>query len=172
MRPVHKNFLRPPLGLNTNNLNEVLDLTDAEHKDKIRQSIYGNQLIVKKLKVIYTNKCAYCECYEPEPEVEHYRPKKRVTGVPGHPGYYWLCYEWSNLMPSCHDCNKAKSKGNNFPVENTGMNVSGPILVAGVIDLNENLLTSNELTVSEVPLLLNPELPDYDPFDYFDFDAF
>jgi hypothetical protein len=105
MRAVVKNFNRPPAHLTTNNLAAVINLADPLHKDKIRQTLYGHSSVVSKLNNIYNHKCAYCEAYEPEPEVEHYRPKKGVTGEV-HEGYYWLCYEWSNLMPACHDCNK------------------------------------------------------------------
>ena len=42
-------------------------------------------------------------------DAEHYRPKKAVTdkkrdtvqyGVVPHPGYYWLAYDWRNLLPA------------------------------------------------------------------------
>jgi len=41
-----------------------------------------------------------------------------------HPGYYWLAYEWSNLLPSCSRCNRLTKtndgrrvgKGERFPV--------------------------------------------------------
>ena len=168
MRAVSKNINRPPAHLTTNNLAAVINLADPDHKDKIRQTIYGHTSVVSKLNSIYTYKCSYCEAYEPEPEVEHYRPKKGVTGVV-HEGYYWLCYEWSNLMPACHDCNKQRSKGNHFPVE--GVRQNAPVLNVGVIDLNENKLNSNALSVLEIPLLLNPEFPAFDPFIYFKIDS-
>ena len=60
--------------------------------------------VVEKLAKIYHGKCAYCEertlIY-----IEHYRPKGSVQGS-RHGGYYWLCLEWSNLLPACHECNK------------------------------------------------------------------
>jgi uncharacterized protein (TIGR02646 family) len=166
MRAVTKNFNRPPSTLSPNNLAAVIDTADVDHKKKIKQPIYGNPTVVNKLKNIYRNKCAYCECFEPEPEVEHYRPKKGVTQLPGHPGYYWLCYEWSNLMPSCHDCNKSATKGNHFPVYGAGR-VTNPTFLGGVIDETHNLLDSVTLTTTEIPLLLNPEIQGYDPFNYF-----
>jgi len=68
------------------------------------------------------NKCAYCEgeiTGQPG-DVEHFRPKRRVVdenfkplhaihskkGPIPHPGYFWLAYEWENLLPSCTDCNR------------------------------------------------------------------
>lgn len=168
MKAVTKNFDRPPAILLTNNLADVINISDPLHKNKIRQSIYGHATVVEKLRNIYSYKCAYCEAYEPEPEVEHYRPKKGVTGEV-HDGYYWLCYEWSNLLPACHDCNKQRSKGNHFPVEGTRQTT--PVFISGAIDLNESRLNSNSLSVLEIPLLLNPEFPTFDPFAYFKIDA-
>lgn len=90
----------------------------------------------QRLLEIFNNKCAYCETpIEPgEPgDVEHFRPKGAVLeddGTPvtcteangheyDHPGYYWLAYEWTNLLPSCRNCNtrgKESGKGNFFPL--------------------------------------------------------
>jgi len=168
MRAISKNFNNAPTVLTNNNLAEVIDLTDPDHKDNIKRDIYAAPEVVQKLLNLYNSKCAYCEAYEPEPEVEHYRPKKRVTGI-NSIGYYWLCYEWSNLLPSCHDCNKQRSKGNHFPVE--GVRQVAPCIILGSIDLTQNLLTSNALSVSEIPLLLNPEFPGFDPFNYFKIDS-
>jgi uncharacterized protein (TIGR02646 family) len=168
MRAIKKNFNRPPEALLKNNLINVIDTTNSNHKKLIRQYIYGESTVVTKLLNLYNHKCAYCEAYEPEPEVEHYRPKKGVTDEV-HSGYYWLCYEWSNLMPACHDCNKKRSKGNHFPIE--GTRLTTPVFNADGIDLNENKLNSNTLSVLEIPLILNPEFPGFDPFDYFKIDS-
>ena len=89
----------------------------------------------------FYGKCAYCEqkIYTDQyGDVEHYRPKGAVTEednrpvmvetggeVMEHPGYYWLCYDWSNLLPACELCNRTWregsggrliGKGNRFPV--------------------------------------------------------
>ncbi|HTG34186.1 MAG TPA: hypothetical protein VLB76_14755 [Thermoanaerobaculia bacterium] len=70
---------------------------------------------------VFNGKCAYCESYVHQVapgDVEHYRPKKTLNekGV-DHPGYYWLAYEVTNLLPSCEPCNR-KRKRNRFPVNN------------------------------------------------------
>lgn len=65
-------------------------------------------------------KCCYCERKrEPkrEPDIEHFRPKAKVTKDPEHPGYWWLAYEWSNLYFSCKACNEDFKK-NHFPLAN------------------------------------------------------
>jgi len=73
----------------------------------------------------FFDKCAYCEVKITPGfwgDVEHYRPKKRVTEDPAHPGYYWLAYEVRNLMPSCQRCNQGGAKVNHFPIAGKRMN--------------------------------------------------
>lgn len=89
----------------------------------------------------FHGKCAYCECYLADfqrGDIEHFRPKKAVTdeddniavvedgsgNATPHKGYYWLAYDWKNLLPSCAICNQPTSidgkkigKHNRFPVE-------------------------------------------------------
>ncbi len=107
---------------------------------------------------LFHHKCAYCESsfdHVSWGDVEHYRPKKKVTdeqdtqvsrrGVP-HPGYFWLAYEPTNLLPSCTLCNQALAKMNHFPV--TGARAWAP---------------ADDLSAEE-PLLLHPyaDRPDVD----------
>jgi len=117
----------------------------------------------------FHGKCAYCETniISNQPgDVEHFRPKGRVTDINNkkviitdstgtskdHPGYYWLAYKLSNLLPSCADCNRPSSgnsggisigKWDRFPVN--GIYATGP---------------GEEL--HEDPLLINPVLEDPD----------
>lgn len=68
---------------------------------------------------LFHGKCAYCEAYVEdvsEGDVEHYRPKRGVTGCDDHPGYYWLAYDVGNLFPACEKCNRFPGKTNRFPV--------------------------------------------------------
>src|SRR5262245_47312628 len=48
-----------------------------------------------------SKKCWYCESKEirSDKHVDHFRPKNRVTenGCNGHPGYWWLAFEWRNF---------------------------------------------------------------------------
>ncbi len=79
----------------------------------------------------FYGKCAYCEApitdYQ-HGDVEHFRPKGGVTDEDdqpvSHPGYYWLAYDWRNLLPACAKCNqpgvisgRKVGKHNRFPVE-------------------------------------------------------
>ncbi len=117
----------------------------------------------------FYGKCAYCETYIHDfqhGDMEHFRPKGGVTdendapviaiddnGNPlldeegkskTHPGYYWLAYDWKNLLPSCTVCNEPKTinekkvgKHNRFPV-------------------NGNHAQCPDDIETEKPLLINP----------------
>lgn len=63
------------------------------------------------LRQLFHGKCAYCESsYQATqpPDIEHFRPKGGVEDCAGHPGYWWLAMKWSNLLPSCIDCNRRR----------------------------------------------------------------
>lgn len=115
---------------------------------------------IEELKTLYKNKCAFCErVYGDELEVDHYRPKKERSVAKDrkhdNPGYYWLSYEWSNLILCCSKCNGQKS--NKFPL--TGLNelnrVSTHIVNPGIP--NYDSYDFQWIQVYENPLLLNPE---------------
>jgi hypothetical protein len=38
------------------------------------------------------------------------------VGDVAHPGYYWLAYDWRNLLPACGQCNSGSGKMNQFPI--------------------------------------------------------
>jgi len=65
--------------------------------------------VVHALNELFHGKCAYCEsrirAIQPT-DVEHFRPKGRVDGCRGHPGYWWLAAIWENLLASCILCNR------------------------------------------------------------------
>lgn len=164
MRAVTKP-VRVPAGLSPNNLAAVINTANPLHKKSIQSTTYRHISVLNKLSSLYFNKCAYCESFDPEFEVEHYRPKNSVQEDPAHPGYYWLCYEWTNLMPACHDCNKGRSKHTHFPIN--GVRVAVPTLVGGIVNRPDCLLESATLYANEIPLLLNPEITGFDPNHYF-----
>ena len=67
--------------------------------------------------------CAFCESkigHVAYGDVEHFRPKagfrQRPTDPLTKPGYYWLAYEWANLLLSCQICNQ-RHKRNLFPLQ-------------------------------------------------------
>lgn len=69
---------------------------------------YREYDVQQALRALFKGKCAYCEKLIEKgiAEVEHYRPKGAVEGC-DHPGYWWLAFKWSNLLPTCPGCNKA-----------------------------------------------------------------
>jgi hypothetical protein len=123
----------------------------------------------------FYDKCAYCESLITATnygDVEHFRPKAKITneknatislldhqnqqimdkdGKPKkHPGYYWLAYDWQNLLISCGICNRPNKK-NRFPV--TGRHAQLPTDV-----------------IKEQPLLINPVNED-NPSQHFTVDT-
>ncbi len=63
-------------------------------------------------------KCCFCENIRSpkrELDVEHFRPKAGIDGEPNHTGYWWLAYEWSNLVYACKPCNETYKK-TQFPI--------------------------------------------------------
>jgi hypothetical protein len=89
----------------------------------------------------FNGKCAYCDrelSAQLKGDVEHLRPKGRVKDLNGnyvmrksnpkvrHPGYWWLAYEWSNLVVVCKECN-TRYKGDKFIVEGDYVEEPGPL---------------------------------------------
>jgi hypothetical protein len=133
----------------------------------IKDAIYKEQnTVYMDLDGVFHGKCAYCESLmdaNQPGDTEHFRPKKSVTDRAGkaimideedgtakeHPGYYWLAYDWRNLLPSCSLCNRVTKlktgerigKGNYFPVR-------------GFRAINPAEETKEE------PLLINPLIQD------------
>jgi hypothetical protein len=114
------------------------------------------------------DKCAYCEVdLDPgqrQGDVEHYRPKGRVRNQRGelvkvtdgaaeadHPGYYWLAYEWRNLLPSCLACNRRA--GDAATGQQTGKGEIFPTL-------DDWWAAKPEDVEREQPALLNPWVDD------------
>jgi hypothetical protein len=88
-------------------------LTDFE----VDSAIYGAPGVKKKLKKAQHDKCCFCEKNQVEEygAVEHYRPKKGFKIDKSHktltkPGYYWLAYDWENLLFVCGLCNTGYKK--------------------------------------------------------------
>ena len=118
---------------------------------KFNKSIYGAPSVRNKLKACQHNKCCYSEGkFVGEPvHVEHFRPKGAI-GEEGtknklYPGYYWLAYEWSNLLTCKAVANSLK--GDYFPLfdENTR---------------RRNHHDNNEDVGQEQPMLVDPASED------------
>lgn len=116
-----------------------------------------------ELRKLYHNKCAYCESREYKPDVEHFRPKKTVSVQQrnGH-GYYWLCFNWSNLLPACSGCNSKSGKWSKFPI--LGKRITSPPFNSCINLIDSDCLLKSDYLQSEIPLLLNPELEAPEPY--------
>ncbi len=84
--------------------------------------IYGHESVKQALIAAQHGKCCYCEqLVDEDGDVEHFRPKGGVQQAKRTrietPGYFWLAYEWTNLLLSCSGCNQ-RAKGNLFPLQN------------------------------------------------------
>jgi uncharacterized protein (TIGR02646 family) len=102
-------------------------------------AVYKRDEIKAALHLLFHGKCAYCESryVATQPmDVEHWRPKSEVHepyGTVVRHQYSFLAADWSNLLPSCIDCNRERihdvvfpdrtrrtlklGKGNRFPVQ-------------------------------------------------------
>jgi len=114
---------------------------------KPQRAIYAARDVKQQLQADQHQKCAYCEtCFvhSSPGDVEHYRPKagyrQTATGRVQGPGYYWLAYDWQNLLFACEDCNRAR-KRQLFPLAN---------------DPTGRARTHHDNLAQEAPLLLNP----------------
>ena len=161
----------------------------AEFEYEFQQPIWSE---LKKflLKNVFQGKCAYCE----SPlefdrymgDAEHFRPKgqvtvkdhdkkKRVQCVPydgaafDHPGYFWLAYDWRNLLPACSPCNSAEGKSDQFPankhilllrlstIEKQTLELQfGETFTESPVGSGLYLLGPKALDAKEYPLLLRP----------------
>lgn len=179
MRFVERNYKIKPTKLKESSVIaewETIALT--QNKSLIKSAVYADPYdtpdgrrsrVVDVLDIWYYGKCAYCEkgC---KADVEHYRPARAVDdlnnkSIVGHNGYYWLCYEWTNLIPSCSNCNREGAKHNKFPVLNSYRTIP-KLKRTGVLN-KSRCKNSNSYLTSEQPVLLNPEIDN--PSTYFDF---
>jgi hypothetical protein len=123
----------------------------------------------ERLLEVTHDKCAYCElplaAGQRAGDVEHYRPKGSVRDRHGklvkvrladgtevrHPGYYWLAYDYRNLLPACGACNRRATD-----------RASG--VLTGKADifptLDDHWATGPEEVADEKPALLNPWVDD------------
>jgi hypothetical protein len=138
---------------------EVIADVDAGKPITFKQKIWS-ELKAFLLKGPFNGKCAYCESRVTTTDfgdAEHYRPKGGITrkqdeknvpveydGKP-HPGYYWLAYDWRNLLPACGQCNSGEGKMNQFPISRTAHAMS-----------HEVARTPRGLDALEGPMLLHP----------------
>ena len=134
---------------------KVANLEKQNHN--ARKDIYGHNEVKKALEKLFNDKCAYCETRSTpgfDWEVEHYRPKGEVAKRPNHPGYYWLTYEWNNLLPACTHCNQPRIDKPRWK-ENTGSSGGKSTQFPLKVESNRAMSHLHSITREE-PLLLDP----------------
>lgn len=179
MRKVVKDLKNIPASLVSQEaIDSLQNIIDTKDNSLIKSDIYNGKYskadgskgkyVLEKLDDMYNKKCAYCE-ERTEIYIEHYRPKGSVQGS-RHGGYYWLCYEWSNLLPACYECNKiGESKGTQFPVGNNHLTYDDCLTNNQKIDpVKVNAAYLNSI---EAPYLLHPEIDEPKDFWAFEIDA-
>lgn len=122
-------------------------------------------------------RCAYCEGRYLAGEfgdAEHYRPKGKVTegqSATSHPGYYWLAYEWHNLLLACKKCNSShpdldRPLKPGKHASHPGKLCEFPVRAARVTCPSADPEKWMEELLAEEPMLLHPYLDD--PRDHFE----
>jgi uncharacterized protein (TIGR02646 family) len=122
-------------------------------------AVYKREEIKEALHKLFHGKCAYCEsryaATQPM-DVEHWRPKAEVHEANGtvlRHQYAFLAADWTNLLPSCIDCNRERSHEVVFP------NSVRKKLVLGKgnrFPVNGSRATDRPSLANEVALLLSP----------------
>ena len=109
--------------------------------------IYGHPSVKETLIETHHGKCCYCEMKLRDGDIEHFRPKGQVAEDNAHPGYYWLAYEWSNLLFACKTCNQ-RFKRTFFPLR----------------DPSKRARSHRDNLMKEEPLLIHPAEEDPERF--------
>jgi uncharacterized protein (TIGR02646 family) len=90
------------------NADAKLDFSEHWNNEDVRGALYA----------MHGKACAYCGCHLPRNDrgdVEHFRPKGKVTSDKTHGGYWWLAYSFDNYLLSCSICNRVR-KRDRFPI--------------------------------------------------------
>lgn len=142
----------PPKLLSTSAQKKLEEILKTKKVILLSHIIDEYQEVKPKLLQIYHNKCAYCEqkIEHNKSIIERYRPRSL---------YYWLTFEWSNLLPTCFSCDQAKAT--HFGLQDESLRIRQPQL-----DRKEWLANSNSF-LAEKPILLNPEIDE--PSEHLEF---
>ena len=134
-----------------------------------RNDVYGADVVRAALGELFFDKCGYCEfkLARTDLDVDHYRPKGAVAEAKCHPGYYWLAYDWSNLIPACKFCNEKRRELPKWPATKRSSS-SGKADSFPLVDENKRAWSPESDISLEDPLLLNPTAED--PSEHLTFD--
>lgn len=151
-------FSGEPAFLSSETVINALDRIRGRESHDIKKAdeLWQNEKVTDKLYDFHHGKCCYCERKRDrkrEMDVEHYRPKGEVANDEDHEGYWWLVYNWNNLLWSCKTCNQ-KYKG---------------IIFTLLPDATRAYHETSDLNL-ERPCLINPKLEDPSQFLSFHID--
>ena len=119
------------------------------------ETLWSDRKVKKFLHRSQHGKCCYCERKRDEKrdsDVEHFRPKARVEGAGNHLGYWWLAYNWENLLIACKTCNEEYKKSK-FPLK----------------DESKRAYTEKSDIDKEEPIMINPLKEDPELLINYDF---
>lgn len=151
---------KPFRGGQTETQRAIAYYSNWDGKKQFNFSRYSETEVKDELEKLFHGKCAYCESnfrhIAPE-DIEHWRPKGAVilaNGKEHKPAYYWLAATWSNLLPSCIDCNRRRRQED---VRSPANAQSGKQSLFPVADENHRWIKHDQANENgEVPLLLDP----------------
>jgi uncharacterized protein (TIGR02646 family) len=133
--------------------------------EEFKSNIYGHSDVKELLIDSHHGKCCYCEAaftHVAHGDVEHFRPKAgwvQDKEPLNKPGYYWLAYDWDNLLFSCQICNQTH-KRNHFPLldaatransHQQAIAVEQPVLIHPANENPEDFISFRE----EIPVAVN-----------------
>lgn len=132
-------------------IERMKEFYNRKDREQRRYNFPFDKEILGKLKPIlherFHGKCGYCEIKIPSPEygtVDRFRPHNGVRDNKEYfkDLYWWLAYDWDNLIYSCRECNQYKA--NYFPLK----------------DEKTRVIKKEEDLKSEQFLLINPCVDD------------
>jgi len=132
MRYIDIKKLKLPLDWSTkatDALNAVKSQPPTERQNEIKRYAKIWKDLRNNLAELSHQKCWYCESKDIRSTnpIDHFRPKGSVKECPGHEGYWWLAFEWTNYRFCCTYCNSLKEdemtgivggKADHFPIQN------------------------------------------------------
>ncbi len=154
---------------------KLVEIKEEAKPGKKIEGRYNSYDVKNVLNSLYHNKCGYCEgksnTAKFSSRIDHYRPKNGIRAnklnIDNHKGYYWLGYEWTNLIPTCEKCNRNKS--NQFPLKDENTRISDNLEKEGFMVSGEFIFERFDISklTKEERLLLNPEIDDVEKHFYF-----
>ncbi|MFG3553374.1 hypothetical protein ACGGAQ_03195 [Micromonospora sp. NPDC047557] len=163
MRFINREELRPKIADLLPALAEAAAAVTAEtdpikRKDVIRRYQPAWVALREEMSRLSHGKCWYTESKNlgADDDIDHFRPKGGVQGIPDHPGYYWLAFDWKNFRLSCHHANRPRrARGSSLT---GGKGARFPLL-----DESKRAFSEEDNLEAEMPLYLDPCDPEDPP---------